>query len=149
MKQCPECGQRRLRRFENESMTVEHGGVQTVVSHLAGSQCAACGEVLFDTDSAARYAAAGDALVLRAREHARKELRRIRVKLGLTQARASAITGGGPNAFSRYELGKAKPMPAVTHLLMLLDRHPELLREPEATASPSPATGASAKSRVA
>jgi hypothetical protein len=34
-------------------------------------------------------------------------------------------------------------MPAVTHLLMLLDRHPELLRELEAIASPSPATGAS------
>jgi HTH-type transcriptional regulator/antitoxin MqsA len=57
------------------------------------------------------------------------ELARIRKKLKLTQQEAAKITGGGPNAFSRYENGKAKPLPAVTNLFRLLNRHPELLEE--------------------
>jgi HTH-type transcriptional regulator/antitoxin MqsA len=110
-------------------MTVDHAGLQSTVADLSGWRCGACGEALFDADGAARYAAAGDALVLQERERQRQEIRRIRRKLGLSQAQASALTGGGPNAFSRYELGKAKPMPAVTNLLLLLDRHPDLLHE--------------------
>jgi HTH-type transcriptional regulator/antitoxin MqsA len=129
MKQCPECGKRTLRRFTGETMTVDHAGLQSTVADLSGWRCGACGEALFDADGAARYAAAGDALVLQERERQRQEIRRIRRKLGLSQAQASALTGGGPNAFSRYELGKAKPMPAVTNLLLLLDRHPDLLHE--------------------
>jgi len=136
MKQCPECGQRALRRFAGETMTADHAGMQSVVADLSGWRCGACAEVLFDADSAARYAAAGDALVLQARERQRQDIRRIRRKLGLSQAQASALTGGGPNAFSRYELGKAKPLPAVTNLLLLLDRHPELLHELPARAGP-------------
>ncbi len=57
------------------------------------------------------------------------ELARIRKKLKLTQLEAARITGGGPNAFSRYERGIARPLPAVTNLFRLLDRHPELLKE--------------------
>ena len=57
------------------------------------------------------------------------ELARIRKKLKLTQLEAAQITGGGPNAFSRYEPGNARPLPAVTNLFRLLDRHPELLNE--------------------
>ncbi len=57
------------------------------------------------------------------------ELTRIRKKLRLTQAKAAALAGGGKNAFSRYEKGKAKPVAAVINLFRLLDRHPELLEE--------------------
>ncbi|HEU0187736.1 MAG TPA: type II toxin-antitoxin system MqsA family antitoxin [Gallionellaceae bacterium] len=57
------------------------------------------------------------------------ELARIRKKLRLTQAKAAALAGGGKNAFSRYEKGKAKPVAAVINLFRLLDRHPELLKE--------------------
>ena len=129
MRQCPECGKRVLRRFAAETITVEHAGLTSAVGNLSGWRCGGCRDVLFDADSAARYAAAGDALVLQERERQRREIRRIRRKLGLSQAQASMLTGGGPNAFSRYELGKAKPLPAVLNLLRLLDRHPELLRE--------------------
>lgn len=41
------------------------------------------------------------------------ELARIRKKLKLSQRRAAEIAGGGVNAFSRYENGKAKPVAAV------------------------------------
>lgn len=57
------------------------------------------------------------------------ELARIRKKLHLSQATAAKLAGGGKNAFSRYEKGKAKPVAAVINLFRLLDRHPELLEE--------------------
>ena len=57
------------------------------------------------------------------------ELARIRKKLRLTQKEAALITGGGHNAFSRYERGEAKPIQAVLNLFKLLDHHPDLLSE--------------------
>ena len=45
------------------------------------------------------------------------------------QRQAAAIFGGGPNAFSRYENGKTKPPLALVKLLIVLDRHPNLLNE--------------------
>ena len=58
-----------------------------------------------------------------------EELARIRKKLRLTQQEAARLTGGGKNAFSRYERGQAKPVAAVLHLFRLLDKHPDLLGE--------------------
>jgi len=118
-----------LSRFKHAAFTVEHAGMSEVVDNLYGWRCDACGEVEFDPDSARRYAAVGDALVLRDRERQRKDLRRIRRKLGLTQAAAARLTGGGHNAFSRYERGEAVPLPAVCNLFRLLDKHPELLKD--------------------
>jgi HTH-type transcriptional regulator/antitoxin MqsA len=45
------------------------------------------------------------------------------------QQEAAVLTGGGPNAFSRYERGKARPLSSVTNLFELLDNHPNLLEE--------------------
>jgi HTH-type transcriptional regulator/antitoxin MqsA len=87
------------------------------------------GEVELDPDSARRYAAAGDRLVKRERQRQSREIRRIRRKLGLSQIAAARLTGGGHNAFSRYERGEATPMPAVLNLFPLLDKHPELLKD--------------------
>ena len=52
----------------------------------------------------------GDELVRRARVMQSSEIRRIRRKLGLTQVAAARLTGGGHNAFSRYERGEVTPM---------------------------------------
>jgi HTH-type transcriptional regulator / antitoxin MqsA len=52
-----------------------------------------------------------------------------RKRLKLTQREAARIFGGGPNAFSLYERGKAKPPKSTLLLLKLLDQHPELLKE--------------------
>jgi HTH-type transcriptional regulator/antitoxin MqsA len=118
-----------MERFENETFIVEHAELSTKVEGLSGWRCRACNEVEYDAKSAERYAAAGDELVLQARKHQQDEIRRIRRKLGLSQQEAALLTGGGHNAFSRYERGESIPMPAVVNLLRLLDRHPELLRE--------------------
>ena len=61
------------------------------------------GEVEFDAKSARNYTAAGDELVLGERARQSQEIRRIRRKLGLSQTAAARLTGGGHNAFSRYE----------------------------------------------
>lgn len=129
-RKCLSCDTRKgMSCFEGETFTIEHAGMTATVEGLSGWRCKGCGEIEFDADSARRYAAAGDELVLRDREQQSKELRRIRRKLGLSQVAAARLTGGGHNAFSRYERGEAAPLPAVVNLFRLLDKHPELLKD--------------------
>lgn len=111
--------------FSGETHRVDYRGATAEVEGLSGFRCPACGEIEYDAESAERYAAAGDALVLAARRAAGEELRRIRKKLTLNQVEASQLIGGGQNAFSRYETGKVAPTPAIVNLFRLLDRHPE------------------------
>lgn len=53
------------------------------------------------------------------------EVRKIRKQLNLSQKAAARLCGGGPNAFSRYERGKATLLRSTSNLLRLLSRHPE------------------------
>ena len=115
--------------FTNRSFKITHAELAASVKGLSGWRCNNCGEIEFDARSAQRYAAAGDDLVLQTRKQQSAELRRIRRKLGLSQVAAARLTGGGHNAFSRYERGNAAPLPATINLLKLLDKHPELLEE--------------------
>jgi len=126
LKICGACGGKKLTAFANETFTIDG---EVSLHGLAGERCACCGEVYFDTESQDRYIDASDALVLARREEERKMLVRVRKKLKLTQQQAARLTGGGHNAFSRYERGQARPLPAVTNLFKLLDRHPEMLQE--------------------
>ena len=126
---CADCGAPGALPFKGETFRISHEGVSAEVKRLSGWRCSSCGETEFDLRSAKRYAAAGDKLVLQARAADRSEIRRIRRKLGLSQAMAAKLTGGGHNAFSRYERGEAAPLPAVVNLFRLLDRHPDLLKE--------------------
>lgn len=118
-----------MTRFSDESFSVAYGDAKVTIDGLSGWRCGECGEVEFDDQSARRYAAVGDELVLRERERQSREIKRIRRKLGLTQRAAAKLTGGGHNAFSRYERGEVTPMPAVVNLFRLLDKRPELLKE--------------------
>jgi HTH-type transcriptional regulator / antitoxin MqsA len=126
---CASCGAPGALAFKGETFRISHQGMSTEVEDLSGRRCSSCGEIEFDQKSAKRYAAAGDKLVLQARAAQRSEIRRIRRKLGLSQAKAAELTGGGHNAFSRYERGESAPLPAVVNLFRLLDRHPDLLKE--------------------
>ncbi len=102
---------------------------QTVIHNISGWHCNNCNEVEFDPGEGVRFAEAIKQSAKKTDDQIAAELQRIRKKLKLTQQEAAQLTGGGPNAFSRYELGKAKPMSAVTNLFKLLDRHPHLLNE--------------------
>jgi HTH-type transcriptional regulator/antitoxin MqsA len=126
---CASCGAAGCVPFRGETFRISHKGLSAEVKGLSGWLCSPCGETEFDQKSTKRYAAAGDKLLLQARAAERLEIRRIRRKLGLSQATAAKLTGGGHNAFSRYERGEAAPLPAVVNLFRLLDRHPDLLKE--------------------
>lgn len=52
------------------------------------------------------------------------DIRRIRETLGLSQAEAGELLGGGPRAFTKYENGTIKPAAAVSNLLRLVDGDP-------------------------
>jgi len=63
------------------------------------------------------------------------EVRRIRVKLNLTQREAGFVIGGGPNAFQKYESGEIVVSKAIANYLRMLDAHPELVEEAKENAS--------------
>jgi HTH-type transcriptional regulator/antitoxin MqsA len=125
-KLCGACGGKKFTTFTGETFLV---GDEVRVTNLSGERCDSCADVHFDSRSHDRYVEAGNALVLARREAERQMLARVRKKLKLTQQQAARLTGGGHNAFSRYERGTVIPMPAVTNLFKMLDRHPEMLKE--------------------
>ncbi|RLJ67844.1 type II toxin-antitoxin system MqsA family antitoxin [Sulfurisoma sediminicola] len=127
-RECLNCGQEKLRHAVKD-VPYEYKGHATVVPKVAGWHCSHCHEVEFDPGEGKRFAEAIKRIATEIDAQEAAELARIRKKLKLTQLEAARITGGGPNAFSRYERGKARPLPAVTNLFRLLDRHPELLNE--------------------
>ena len=122
---CPLCGEGTL--LDSVRKTQEQYKGVPFVSRVRGAFCDHChdGFPEFDPVQEAAW------LALRERVDAQEaiELARIRKKLRLTQAEAAVLAGGGKNAFSRYEKGKAKPVAAVINLFRLLDHHPELLNE--------------------
>ncbi|EQD49383.1 transcriptional regulator, XRE family [mine drainage metagenome] len=122
---CLQCDDGTKLVHTRRDLTVQVRGRERVVTKVSGWHCPVCGEVEFDPGEGQRYSAAAEAL---AAEEA-VMLRSIRKRLGLSQKAAAELTGGGHNAFSRYERGEARPMPAVINLFSLLDRHPELLEE--------------------
>ena len=109
--------------------TIEYRGHSATIRAVDGWHCPACGETEFASKEGSRYAQALEKLRLKVDLDESAELARIRKKLKLSQRRAAAIAGGGVNAFSRYENGKARPVAAVINLFRLLDKHPELIDE--------------------
>jgi HTH-type transcriptional regulator/antitoxin MqsA len=128
MKQCLACGGGPLERTTKKA-TFEYKG-QVLTYDQPGLWCRDCGEAFLEkSDKEATDPLLTD---FQARIDGRLtsgDIRRIRKKLGLTQKQAGEIIGGGPNAFSRYETGKAYPTKGTENFLRLLDRHPELLEE--------------------
>jgi HTH-type transcriptional regulator/antitoxin MqsA len=121
-----------MSHFRDRSLTVNYKQFSRLVHNLAGWQCRVCGEVIFDNenDSATRYVDAGDRLLEDSLRLIGAEIKRIRRKLHLTQRNAvKLLSGGGHNAFSRYERGELSPPQPLLTLMQLLDRHPHLLAE--------------------
>lgn len=125
---CMNCEQGNMLRAKQD-VEIAYRGNRVTVRALDGWHCPECGEVEFTGSEGERYAAALEKLRLKVDALESAELARIRKKLKLSQRRAAKIAGGGVNAFSRYENGKAKPVAAVLNLFRLLDKHPELINE--------------------
>ena len=127
-RECLNCGQGNLRHAVKD-VRYEYKGRAKIVPKVAGWHCPHCHDVEFDPGEGKRFSEAIKRIASEIDAVEAADLARIRKKLKLTQQEAARITGGGPNAFSRYERGKARPLSAVTNLFRLLDRHPELLNE--------------------
>ena len=144
--QCVSCGAREgMRHFAGRGETLSVKGMERRVDDLSGWECQKCGEVEWDanTDSAERYGEAGDALVIAARRMIGAEMKRIRRKLHLTQKETvQLLSGGGHNAFSRYERGEVLPPKALMLLMRLLDRYPHLLADAKVLAEGADLRGA-------
>lgn len=56
-------------------------------------------------------------------------IRAIREACGLSQKEAARVFGGGPNAFEKYESGEVGPSFAMTRLLLLAAKRPELFQK--------------------
>lgn len=103
----------------------------TTIPAVNGLFCPACHESVLAPAEAARVSAA----MLDFQKQVNSAsvdpafIARVRHKLNLDQRQAARLFGGGPNAFSRYETGKTRPPVALVKLLLLLDRHPDLLPE--------------------
>lgn len=124
-KQCPLCMEGIL-HDGSRKQTLEYRG-RLYEQTITGAFCDHCHEGFPNYDEAEEAAWKAFRDKVDAEEVA--ELARIRKKLKLTQKEAALITGGGHNAFSRYERGEAQPIQAVFNLFRLLDHHPDLLDE--------------------
>lgn len=132
--QCMSCGAPDgMQPFKGRNEVIDYKHLTRQVHSLAGWECQVCAEVEFDDDSAQRYAAAGDQLIEDGRQLMAAEMKRIRRKLHLSQKEAvKLLSGGGHNAFSRYERGEVAPPQPLFMLMRLLDRHPHLLADAQA-----------------
>ncbi len=127
---CPVCGAAEL-IHDTRDMPYTYKGETTTLVAVTADFCPACDESITDMAETER--------VMRAMQTFNKQVNAaivdpgfivsVRKKLDLGQREAAEIFGGGINAFSRYESGKTKPPLALVKLLMVLERHPELLAE--------------------
>ncbi len=130
MKNCPECGASSP-VHDIRGVPYTYKGQTTTIPAVSGYHCAACGEVTLDRDAVDRYSESVGEFqrTVNAGLVDPAYITRVRTKLRLDKKQASAIFGGGANAFVRYESGKTKPPVALVKLLKVLDHHPELLAE--------------------
>jgi HTH-type transcriptional regulator/antitoxin MqsA len=125
---CLNCEKADMVRGKKDKV-VGYRGEKIRIAAVDGWHCPKCGECEFANGEGKRYAKAVEQRREAIDKEESAELARIRKKLKLSQKQAAAIAGGGVNAFSRYELGKSKPVAAVVNLFRILDKHPELVEE--------------------
>lgn len=127
---CPTCHQAEL-ITDTRDMPYTYKGETTTIQAVTGDYCPACAEVITSEAESRRIMAAILAFnkEVNAATTDPAYIQNVRKKLHLDQRQAAELFGGGVNAFSRYETGRAKPPLALVQLLKLLDKHPDLLAE--------------------
>ncbi len=127
---CPTCHQAEL-ITDTRDMPYTYKGETTTIQAVTGDYCPACAEVITSEAESRRIMAAMLAFnkEVNAATTDPAYIQNVRKKLHLDQRQAAELFGGGVNAFSRYETGRAKPPLALVQLLKLLDKHPDLLAE--------------------
>ena len=127
---CLQCDDGTLLARQTKDVTITVDDLTAIVPAVKGWHCPVCGEIEFtEQASSARYSDALAVLRKTADKQRADSVRAIRKKLGLRQADAGQLFGGGVSAFSDYERGKTRPHKSTVLLLKILDKHPELLNE--------------------
>jgi HTH-type transcriptional regulator/antitoxin MqsA len=128
---CPQCDDGTALLYETKDVRETIHGVMFEVSAVTGWHCPKCGEIEFAEGEGKRYNAALESARKAYEKRRADELKATRKKLGLTQAEAGRLFGGGATAFSEYEHCKTEPHKSTVLLLRVLNKHPELLNELE------------------
>lgn len=102
---------------ENETIKYKSGFITPLLPY---SVCDDCGYEFVSTEQIK----AGDALIREAKKdydglYASEEIKAAREELGLSQAEAAELFGGGRNAFSKYERGEVAQSVAMDRLIKL------------------------------
>lgn len=127
--QCPSCGASdSLTEFTNGTREFGPRDHKHPVSNLSGLQCTVCEDIIYSDESNNRIAELIDELALKRNAklilHVRKDI------LNITQKDAvKLLSGGGHNAFSRYEKGLTPAPKPLMVLIKLLEKNPTLLEE--------------------
>lgn len=127
---CPECGSKNTIK-DYRDIPFTYKGQSTVVKAVGADWCLDCGEGVIFKEESLRI----DSILTEFNKQVNASIidpeyvMAMRKKLNLSQSEAGEIFGGGVNAFSRYETGKALPHVSTIKLLKLLDKYPELLEE--------------------
>lgn len=126
---CLHCDDGTLLAYGAKDLAVTSGNLSEVIPSVLGWHCPVCADVEFADGHGQRYAQAVSALQVLAGKQRAAQIRATRKRLGLRQAEAGRLFGGGASAFSEYERGKTQPHKSTVLLLKLLDKHPALLAE--------------------
>jgi HTH-type transcriptional regulator/antitoxin MqsA len=126
---CLQCDDGTQLVHEARDLVFNYRDQTCTVPSVSGWHCPVCAECEFDAGEGQRYSMVVDSFAATVDTELAASMRAIRKKLGLKQAEAARLFGGGINAFSEYERGKTKPPRSTMVLLRLLDKHPELLAE--------------------
>jgi HTH-type transcriptional regulator / antitoxin MqsA len=124
---CPECGA--ATKYGEKMTSSTHRG-HTIKHKLPADWCTKCDEGIVGPDGMKIHKRVFSEL--QALVHGTcgpAEITRIRKRLRLSQRKAGDLFVGGIRAFQRYESGDLAISVPLSHLLKLLDRHPEQLRE--------------------
>lgn len=127
--QCPSCGAHdSLAEFTNLSRDFGPKDLSLTVRGLSGFKCNICDEVIYDASSLLKVTSAIDQISnlrnSKIIKHVRKDI------LHLTQKEAvTLLSGGGHNAFSRYEQGTVSAPKSLMVLVKLLEKKPELIED--------------------
>lgn len=121
---CPLCGEGMLHEKISHLSTSYSGVTQNVKIHSS-----VCNECCVETTTSAQslknkrsmtaFYKTVDKLL------SGEEIKKIRLRLGLTQAQAAKIFGGGTNAFAKYESNDVTQSFAMDKLLRIADRFPQ------------------------
>lgn len=124
---CPLCDHGKLVERER-SRDLEIDGFAYQVRGLKSSECSDCGGVVTTLEQSRhnkRTMIEARAQAVAERDRSQRlmpaDIVRIRKKLGLTQAQAARVFGGGINAFSKYENNEVEPSDGMEKLLRLSD----------------------------